>query len=340
MTSQSKNTSSRGGQRRRSSGTNTGARAATGTAGGSTSGVVGDAAPGAGGGDIKPVKNTRRRVHPKRTRNTTRPNQSEDKTKPVLESTNPFFIAVCAPDTYKPAVTMSMGYSGGRSGSGSSGRRDSSSGSSSHRRMPNVFLRSNSRNSSYSSSSVSNGPGGAVGAGAGGGVNPFIHHPVIQHDRQRGGNGGAGGNRGDNASNSHENNYSTIPSDSEQFPSLRSSGASVVPTKLNFKEIILKNSSGSVESKPTTSSAPPPPPKVRTEYAQQSQKTLSSGNIFLGAFYGGSRDTQDGWNDDDEYEYEGDGDNGEIENGRGGGERIISSSLIDSCDRKYDKLYR
>jgi hypothetical protein len=200
--------------------------------------------------------------------------------------------------------------------------------------MPNVFLRSNSRNSS---SSVSNGPGGVAGASASAGVNPFIHHPVIQHDRQRGGNGGAGGTRGDNTSNNHENNYSTITSDIEQFPSLGSSGTSVVPTKLNFKEIILKNSSGSGESKPTTSSAPPPPPKVRTEYAQQSQKTLSSGNIFLGAFYGGSRDTQDGWNDDDDYEGdEGDG-NGRSECGSG---RIISSSLIDSCDRKYDKLYR
>jgi hypothetical protein len=117
---------------------------------------------------------------------------------------------------------------------------------------------------------------------------------------------------------------------------LGSSGTSVVPTKLNFKEIILKNSSGSGEIKPTTSSVPPPP-KVRTEYAQQSQKTLSSGNIFLGAFYGGSRDTQDGWNDDDEYEGdEGDG-NGGTEYGSG---RIISSALIDSCDRTYDKLYR
>jgi hypothetical protein len=332
MTSQSKNTSSRGGQRRRSSGTNTEARAATGVG---TVNVGGGAGSQSGvGGDIKPTKNTRRRVHPKRTRNTTRPNQNEDKTKPVLESTNPFFIAVCAPDTYKPSIAMSMGYSGGRNGSGGSGRRDSSSGSSSHRRMPNVFLRSNSRNSS---SSVSNGPGGVAGASASAGVNPFIHHPVIQHDRQRGGNGGAGGTRGDNTSNNHENNYSTITSDIEQFPSLGSSGTSVVPTKLNFKEIILKNSSGSGESKPTTSSAPPPPPKVRTEYAQQSQKTLSSGNIFLGAFYGGSRDTQDGWNDDDDYEGdEGDG-NGRSECGSG---RIISSSLIDSCDRKYDKLYR
>lgn len=333
MTSQSKNTSSRGGQRRRSSGTNTEARVATGV------GIVnlggGSTAQSGVGGDIKLTKNTRRRLHPKRTRNTTRPNQSEDKMKPVIESTNPFFIAVCAPDTYKPAVTMSMGYTGSRGGSGcSGGRRDSSSGSSSHRRMPNVFLRSSSRNSSFSSSSVSNVPGGAgAGAGAGttAGTNPFIHHPVIQHDRQRGGNGGDVGNRGDKTSNNNDNNYSIITSDIEQFPSLGSSGASIVPTKLNFKEIILKNSSGNGESKPTTNSAPP---KVRTEYAQQSQKTLSSGNIFLGAFYGGSRDTQDGWNDDDEYEGD---ENGGTECGGG---RIISSSLIDSCDRKYDKLYR
>ena len=70
-------------------------------------------------------------------------------------------------------------------------------------------------------------------------------------------------------------------------------------------------------------------PKVRSEYTQQvPQKVLSTGNIFLGAFYG-SRDAESGGGVDDEDDYE--------ENR----ERTVSSSaLIDSCDRKYDNLYR
>lgn len=70
-------------------------------------------------------------------------------------------------------------------------------------------------------------------------------------------------------------------------------------------------------------------PKVRSEYTQQvPQKVLSTGNIFLGAFYG-SRDAENGGGVDHDDDYE--------ENS----ERTVSSSaLIDSCDRKYDSLYR
>jgi hypothetical protein len=360
MTSQSKNISSKGGQRRRSSG----------LIGGTGTGAVAGAGVGAGAGAgsnsddiIKTTKNTRKRVHQKRTRNTTRPKTIEDKVKPVLESTNPFFIAVCAPDTYKPAVVAEYGSgghgnrNGGGSGTGSgsgagSNRRDVSS---QQRRMPNVFLRSNSRNSSYSSSSVSNGTGMGGGMGTGMGaapgpvtVNPFIHHPVIQNDRHR-------GDTSTSTSTSNVNHYSTVSSnrtgtntniyDKEQFPSLGSSGSSVniVHTKLNFKEMVLKTSSGtgvcSVESVSTVNT-PPPPPKVRAEYAQQSQKVLSTGNIFLGAFYG-SRDNQKGRGDGDcDGDADADG-NGEV---GGDGTRqngsFISSVLIDSCDRKYDNLYR
>jgi hypothetical protein len=69
-------------------------------------------------------------------------------------------------------------------------------------------------------------------------------------------------------------------------------------------------------------------PKVRTEY---SRAPLSSGNIFLGAFYGSRNDGGDDAGDGDDG---GDGDLG------GGGGGFISSTLIDSCDRKYDNLYR
>ena len=357
MTSQSKSISSKGGQRRRSSGLVGG----TGTGTGAGTGAGAGAGAGSNNDDIiKTTKNTRKRVHQKRTRNTTRPKTIEDKVKPVLESTNPFFIAVCAPDTYKPAVVAEYGSGGGhgnRNGGGGGGGGGAGSGSnrrdvsSQQRRMPNVFLRSNSRNSSYSSSSVSNGTG--MGAAPGPvTVNPFIHHPVIQNDRHR-------GDTSTSTSTTNGNHYSTVSSnrtststniyDKEQFPSLGSSESSgnIVHTKLNFKEMVLKSSSGSggcsVESVSTVNT-PPPPPKVRAEYAQQSQKVLSSGNIFLGAFYG-SRDNQKGWEDGDG---DGDGDgNGDVDgNGEVGGDgtrqngSFISSVLIDSCDRKYDNLYR
>jgi hypothetical protein len=130
---------------------------------------------------------------------------------------------------------------------------------------------------------------------------------------------------------------------------LGSSGSSgnIVHTKLNFKEMVLKSSSStgtsgcSMESV-STLNTPPPPPKVRSEYAQQSQKVLSTGNIFLGAFYG-SRDNQKGWEDGD---CDGDGNRDTDGNGEVGGDgtrqngSFISSVLIDSCDRKYDNLYR
>jgi hypothetical protein len=187
-------------------------------------------------------------------------------------------------------------------------------------------------------------------------TNRFIHHPTIQNDRQRGGDsavgvvaaaaavaGGTGGTGGAAAAaNVH---------DKEQFPSLSSVAASSsvapVATKLNFKEMVLKNAAGagaagatetsssasaSAITSTSTSAVVRDAPKVRTEY---SRAPLSSGNIFLGAFYGsrndgdgGDGDGGDGW----------DGVDGDL--GGGGGGSFISSTLIDSCDRKYDNLYR
>jgi hypothetical protein len=80
-------------------------------------------------------------------------------------------------------------------------------------------------------------------------------------------------------------------------------------------------------------------PKVRTEYLHintPQQKALSSDNIFLAAFYGSNNTAGydgdgDGDGDGDSYGYEG---TPPIKS------TIISSVLIDSCDRKYDSLYR
>jgi hypothetical protein len=60
------------------------------------------------------------------------------------------------------------------------------------------------------------------------------------------------------------------------------------------------------------------------------KNTLSSGNIFLSAFYGPSHDDED------------DGDDGYDGGGHSGGVSALpySSVLVDSCDRKYDNLYK
>lgn len=327
MTSQSKNVSSKGGQRRRPSGIanvdlSINTVAVTGTANG-------------GQDTIKPTKNTRRRIHQKRTQNMNRPKQNEEKNKPVLESTNPFFIAVCAPDTYKPLTIGGYG-SGDAGGVGDDARSIYKNGnnrrdvtSSSQRRIPNVFLRSNSRNS------LSNASNSMVT------VNPFIHHPVIQNDRQRGGETSTGSHNGKGDGKGDGNHCShvlcgTNIHDNEQFPSLGTSTiGNIVHTKLNFKEMILKNSSGTCGS---TTVTPPNQPKIKSEYAQQQRKTLSSGNIFLGAFYPSKDDSQQDWDNNFDESGGGDGSGGD---GSGGANcSFISSILIDSCDRKYDKLYQ
>lgn len=370
MTSQPKNVSSKG-RRGRNRGSVTGTEAAGVGAGDVAGAGTGDVAGGEGTGDVaggvgtgvvgldagKPTKNTRRRsgngnsFHQKRTRNTNRPKSTPEEkqkvtvvsTKPVLESTNPFFIAVCAPDSYRPS-----------SASGSSSSlmnndwervdRDRDRAGSRHRRLPNVFLRSNCRNSSS-------------GGGGGGMINHFIHHPIIQNDRRKAGNF---------SSISSEVSKSGVTTGTtgcvieiEQFPALSSGTVSTpsVQTKLNFKEMMLKSAtsssgsggssvsasnvvseapgSGSGSGSGTGSTAPSfPVPKVRAEYAAQQtpQKALSSGNIFLAAFYD-SRDNE--YYDEDDI----DDDNGGGSDGYGGGGGVISSALIDSCDRKYDRLY-
>jgi hypothetical protein len=79
-------------------------------------------------------------------------------------------------------------------------------------------------------------------------------------------------------------------------------------------------------------------PKVRTEYLNINtppQKALSSENIFLAAFYG-SNNNASGFDDDGGGDDGGDG----YEGTPPMKSTSISSVLIDSCDRKYDSLYR
>jgi len=323
-----------------SGGTATGTGAATGTgkrsrkttgmSGGGGGGGGGSGGGGGGGGD--PTKNTRRRVQQKRTRNTTRPKTTEDKVKqppivlpkPVLESTNPFFIAVCAPDSYRPSSSSSMANHRSNNGNGGNGNRRSDV-SVSQRQKPNVFLRQNNRNSTQGRSTITTANSGGSGA-----MNHFIHHPIIQNDRQRIDNTvGVVSSNGYTNTTAHTNIH-----DKEQFPSLSSASTSTTissepVTKLNFKEMVLR--SGSVgDSKGDCGGGGggstvkvTPVPKVRAEY---SQKALSSGNIFLGAFCGSSNN--ESMDEEDDYDE------------TSGQRAVISSVLIDSCDRKYDNLYR
>jgi hypothetical protein len=123
-------------------------------------------------------------------------------------------------------------------------------------------------------------------------------------------------------------------------------GVTNTTPKLNFKEMVMKSqnggggsvstevkSSGGLLTPATTGgvisnkSSPVPVPVTR--------QPLSSGNIFLGAFYdisssgGGGGGGEGGGGD-------GDGDDGEGGSSGGG----FSSTLVDLCDRKYDSLYK
>jgi hypothetical protein len=317
----------------------------SGSGSGSGSGGGGGGGSGGGGGGTDPTKNTRRRVQQKRTRNTTRPKTTEDKVKqppivlpkPVLESTNPFFIAVCAPDSYRPSSSSSMANHRSNSGGGNGNRR--SDVSVSQRQKQNVFLRQNNRNSTQGRSTITTSNSGGSGA-----MNHFIHHPIIQNDRQRSDN--TVGAVSSNGYIAHTDIH-----DKEQFPSLSSASTSTTissepVTKLNFKEMVLRSGSvgdskgdcggggvggggvgvgvsggGGVGVSSTVKVTSVP--KVRAEY---SQKALSSGNIFLGAFCGSSNN--ESMDEEDDYDE------------TSGQRAVISSVLIDSCDRKYDNLYR
>jgi hypothetical protein len=253
--------------------------------------------------------------------------KNEEKTPtetPVIGSSNPFFIAVCAPDTYTSSMTPTGGFQ--------------------QRVKPNVFLRPRSRaaatSSSYSSASsfttyaasAASASTHANGSGANA-PNRFIHHPALQQSR----------NMPTTCSTTtcSDNGNNVIPiSDFTHFPSLSATTtdaiASVAPVKLNFKEMMTRSAGGT--SAGGTSAVPVPVPvavpvpvPVAVPAPKTSgivpQKALSSSNIFLAAFQPTIADANDADADaDDDY--------------IGSKPVLASSVLIDSCDKKYDRLYR
>ena len=233
-------------------------------------------------------------------------------TKPVIESTNPFFIAVCAPETYKPKAA--------------SNRRVASArivDDVEKNNRTNVFLRQRTRNSLNNNNNNNNNNN----------INRFIHHPLLQQSRDS-----------DVSATATESQQHAVIELSNEilFPSLGkpttttttpTTTTTTTPAKLNFKEMVMKNSTVAAAasespvvvlkdsksmSSTTSTLCPPPPPS--------SHKSLSSGNIFLAAFQGNQT------NDDDDHDYN-DCDTVSEK------PFVSSSSLIDSCDRKYDRLY-
>lgn len=232
---------------------------------------------------------------------------------PVIGSSNPFFIAVCAPDTYTPAPTPTTTPSGGFQ----------------QRVKPNVFLKPRSRAAASSTSSSfttyataasthSNGSG--VGAG-----NRFIHHPALQQSR----------NTPTTCSPTRCSDNVIPISDLIHFPSLSATTtdviASVAPVKLNFKEMMTRSAGGTsavaaAVPVPVAAAAAAVPVSKSSSIVSNvvPQKALSSSNIFLAAFQPTMADADDAEADD--Y----------IES-----KPVLASSvLIDSCDNKYDRLYR
>ena len=220
-------------------------------------------------------------------------------TKPVIGSSNPFFIAVCAPETYVPTVTTAVGVGN-------------------QRVKANVFLRARPRTSNN------------VGS------NHFIHHPTLQQSRHV--------DVPSTAAASVSSAGCLSSSDLSHFPSLGGAksatttvAAAAANVKLNFKEMMMRGAVAAASpDSPAAAAIPVTVPVVVYSRQPISQKQLSSGNIFSAAFY--SPQDGDGGGDG------GDGDCGGGDCGGGGSggyeSTIASSVLIDSCDNKYDRLYR
>ena len=301
--------------------------------------AAGSSVPGSSvPGSSARIKNTRRRIQQKRTRNRSggggggggggrgggggaRHNESKPNN-PVIESSNPFFIAVCSPESYKPVETPINHRMGGR--------RDESR-TPVTRTRPNVFLRQPYRNSSTCVS----------GSGHTSYPNQFIHNPRLQNERQRDSSSAMATATDPVAMcrNATVTGVVTNINDTVQFPSLSSasSASSASQTsKLNFKEMVLKNknSEPSVAAAVAAASVPVP---VTAAYVpvpvanNVRQRPLSSGNIFSSAFYGLPSEPLDDVNDD-AHNYNNDTTSRSV--------GVISSVLVDSCDRKYDNLYK
>lgn len=257
-------------------------------------------------------------------------------TKPAIESSNPFFIAVCAPETYKPRISSSIstnvkrGSSDNTSSFGMNSTDDKDGGEINNR--TNVFLRQRIRHSMPSSSNQIH-------------SNRFIHHPLLQHSREIQNHSNTGSEstiKVENNPHSKTDNNILELSNENQFPSLGSTPTTTTTnTKLNFKEMVMRNSgSSSSTSNHTTNTteqintnvAPNTPVDHARIHSHSFHKSLSSNNIFLAAFQS--------QNDDNDCEYD-KGDDHHDDVGTYGPPYALSSSvLIDSCDKKYDKLYK
>lgn len=248
--------------------------------------------------------------------------KNEEKTPtetPVIGSSNPFFIAVCAPDTYTSSITPMTPMT-----------PMTPTGGFQQRVKPNVFLRPRSRAaaaSSYSHSSASASSFTTSAASASthangssaNAPNRFIHHPALQQSR--------------NMPTTSSDNVVIPISDFTHFPSLSATtttdvGANVTPVKLNFKEMMTRSAGGTSAVPAAAAAVAAVPVSVAVPVPKASgivpQKTLSSSNIFLAAFQPTMAHADDAEADD--Y----------IES-----KPVLASSvLIDSCDNKYDRLYR
>jgi hypothetical protein len=249
---------------------------------------------------------------------------------PVIGSSNPFFIAVCAPDTYASSATPIAPIT-----------PTTPTGGFQQRVKPNVFLRPRSRAAASSTSSSfttyataasthSNGSGAGASA-----PNRFIHHPALQQSR----------NTLTTCSPTtcspttcSDNGNNVIPiSDLTHFPSLSATTtdaiASVAPVKLNFKEMMTR-SAGGTSAVAVAVAVPVPVPKTSGIVSNVvPQKALSSTNIFLAAFQPTMAHTAD---DADDAE----ADDADADDYIGSKPVLASSVLIDTCDKKYDRLYR
>lgn len=201
-------------------------------------------------------------------------------TKPVIGSSNPFFIAVCAPETYVPNAAPNLA---------------TAVGVGPQRVKANVFLRARPRMSSYSYNNV--------------GSNHFIHHPTLQQSRHVDvpSTVAVPASLADTLSSS----------DLSHFPSLGGAKAATTTTvaaaaatvKLNFKEMMMRGAAASAAASadtPVAAAIPVTVPVVVYSRQTISQKQLSSGNIFSAAFHS----PQDGEGYGDGGYGDGDGDGG------------------------------
>ena len=218
-----------------------------------------------------------------------------------IVKTNPFLVALLSTTKTEP-VKNSFNGNGNGNGNGS-----------------NVFL--NHRNPSSFHKQKRNENTDSVK------MNYFIHNTSIQNDRRN--------------SSVLNNNTCDVPTiintnDTEQFPVLGVSGKQSSNNNnkvLNFKDIIMKQTTLDVIGTAPVP-VPVPVPVVAAARSVPPVRPLTRGNIFLGAFY---KTDDDG--DDGDGHGDGHSDSDGHSDGHGHG-RIITSALVDSCDRAYDKLYK